>query len=89
MPQKLQLLAHEQAIGGVIVDHQNIQGGGTSVWICASAGLRHLFEWQGRQVQRNLDLSADTRLAAQLQAAAHHFAQIAADHQAQPRTASG
>ncbi|MND72081.1 hypothetical protein D3C80_636240 [compost metagenome] len=35
-------------------------------------------------MQQYLHLSADTRLAAQLQAAAHHLAEIAADDQTQP-----
>ncbi|MNF95178.1 hypothetical protein D3C84_779180 [compost metagenome] len=40
MTQKLQLLTHEQAVGGVVVDHKDMQRGGGSLERCF--GLAHL-----------------------------------------------
>ncbi|MNM94192.1 hypothetical protein D3C81_1065880 [compost metagenome] len=88
MSKKLQLLAREQSIGRVIVDYQNIQ------WGCGDDDLGfdrtgRLLQRQRFQLQQHLHLGTDARLAAQLQAAAHHLAEIATDHQPQPCASPG
>ncbi|MNP56521.1 hypothetical protein D3C76_1512550 [compost metagenome] len=87
MAQVAQLLGQQQAIGRVIIDHQDTQ-----------RPVRHqrlgLDRRRGRQsveqgeVQQDLDLRARPHHAAQRQGAAHHFAQGAADDQPQPGTAA-
>ncbi|MNM77078.1 hypothetical protein D3C81_889200 [compost metagenome] len=88
VPQVLQLLRQQQAIGRVIIDHQHPQ---------AHARRSHLRRWQrlplvsggrAREVEQDLHPCALPQHTVQRHPPAHHLAQAAADAQAQPGAAA-
>ena len=70
----------------MVIHHQHIQlpNGG-----CNGGFLRHGFgaRFEGLDGELDVDLRTDIGLAVQVQSSAHHLAQAAANHQAQPGTA--
>ncbi|MNG94650.1 hypothetical protein D3C79_536650 [compost metagenome] len=85
--QVVQLLGHQQQVGRVVIDHQYLQ--------CSNgdAGLRRHYRFvalAAHQRHRHADMNAGTQAkhTVQRQATAHQPTQVAADRQAQSRTAA-
>ena len=83
----MQLLGEQQAVGRVVIDHQHLERPGGRRLQRRNGG-RDIQLDQGGQADAHFHLGALPQHAVEHQAAAHHFAQGAADHQAQPRTAT-
>ncbi len=87
-PQVAKLLCHQLQVGWMVVDHQHVQPWVGHIEVLYLPGrLRRSVNPLQWHLQSHL--GADILQALDGQAAAHHFAQVATDGQAQPGTRTG